>query len=324
MYATLKSSYEWNRINENNILTDRISKLMTEGRVIPLEAMPTAVLQIKNRIRSPLTTKILDAIREQRINMIYAPDIRVPQYLPFVVSLTKNNNVTGFVFINNLDVGGTPETEITINARKLMVSLESCFCSLTFTELGNSPKLRSTALLRTGSSIYSSLISEAINKKHSTKLDPIVHNSVLYLASEYFVGTMIGCFDAGMDETTMRNYCLYNCKTTDYTSLAKVVSEFQREDFENIATFISKLSKVPELEKRLGKLNVSSFLETCLNSYDPAILLGLETFPYFFFNVLAVNEGTYQNNYGALKNIVGENGKKLYADVVTTVNVEEK
>lgn len=318
MYAPLSASYQWSILNNNNAVTNRIVQLITEGQHVQLEHIPTAALAIKNRLKSPIIGKMMDAIKEGRLVMIYAPEIRVPLYLPFVLSMNENGVPVGYVFLNNLDASGSLETEINLSARKLMVSLESCYCALTFTTLGNASKLHSTAVLRAGSAIYSSMVSECINRKHSTKLDPLVFNSILYLASEYYVGTMIGCFGT-LNEESLRNYCLYNCKTTDYYMLERVVSQFTQEDFKNIAAFIQKLTSVEELSKRLGRLTVSNFLESMINIYDATIMLGIENFNYFLFNIIAVKESTYQNNYQVLKNIVGDHGKKLYADIINTV-----
>ena len=35
---------------------------------------------------------------------------------------------------------------------------------------------------------------------------------------------------------------------------------------------------------------------------------------------MSVNESTYVNNYPILKNIVGEDGKKIYSDLIVAVS----
>ena len=98
----------------------------------------------------------------------------------------------------------------------------------------------------------------------------------------------------------------------------RIIDQFTDEDFEHIGTFISKVSKVPELQKRLGSITVSNFIESYINMYDSTMLFALEVFPYFLYNIIAVNDSTYSNNYQSLKNIVGDDGKKIYADLVVT------
>ena len=79
---------------------------------------------------------------------------------------------------------------------------------------------------------------------------------------------------------------------------------------------------IDELHKRLAKLNITNFLESFINMYDASMLLGLEVFSYLLYNIISVNESTYVNNYQLLKNIVGEEGKKLYADVAVTASTK--
>ena len=52
--------------------------------------------------------------------------------------------------------------------------------------------------------------------------------------------------------------------------------------------------------------------------YDASMLLAMENFNYFMYNIISVNETTYVNNYQMLKNIVGDDGKKIYADLIVS------
>lgn len=321
MYAGLNDSYEWNQLNHNNALTTKVQDLLSNGQRVGLDRIPTAMLQIKNRIKSILITQITDRINDGRIVLIYAPDVKVPVYLPFIVTQSAPNTFTGIVFLNIADPEKptTENGEIMLNARKLKVSLESCLISLCIRELGESPKLRSTAILRSGSKIYATMLTECLNRKHSIKLDADVANSFTYIMSRYYIGTMLG-FRKTMDAEAMRNYCLYNCRNVNILEIDKIVSQFEESDFDNIATLLEKIKKVPQFEKRVSQLTVSNFLESYINMYNASALLGIEVFNYFLYTILSVNDSTYVNNYPVLKNIVGEDGKKIYADLVVAVS----
>ena len=320
MYATLNDSYQWNQLNGNGAIVSKIQDVLAKGETITIDRIPTAILQFKNRIKSPLSSNILKRIEYGDIIMVYAPDIKVPVYLPFVIS-KSGNSAKGIVFLNNVDAERPKEPggEIFLNARKLKVSLESCFIALCLKEMGNSPKTRGTTILKSGSRIYSSLLAECVNRKHAIKLDETIYNSLMYIFSRYYIGTMIGCRNS-MEPETMRNYCLYNCKNTDILSMNKIISQFEESDFDNIAKLIEKIKNVPEFTRRLGDLTVSNFLESYINMYNASMLLGLETFDYLLYNIISVNDSTYVNNYPMLKNIVGDDGRKIYADLVVTVN----
>lgn len=321
MYASLNDSYQWNQLNNNGALTNRVQDALAKGQIVGIDRMPTAFLQLKNRIKSPLTSQIMKCIETGLIKMVYTPDLKIPVYLPFVISQSSPNTFVGIVFLNTVEAetGKGEGDEIFVNARKLKVSLECCYMSLCIREMGNSPKLKSTTLLRSGSKIYSAMIAECINRKHAIKTEESVHNSILYLASRYYIGTMLGCRTT-MEPEVMRNYCLYNCKNADVVEMDKIISQFTDEDFDNIATFISKLRSIPQLERRLGKLTVTNFMESFINMYNASALLSLEVFNYFLYNVMSVNDSTYINNYPVLKNIVGDDGKKIYADLVVATS----
>ena len=136
----------------------------------------------------------------------------------------------------------------------------------------------------------------------------------------YYIYTILGC--KNLDEETLRNYCLYNCKSVDYIQLERIIGQFKPEDYVDISTYIKRLMTIDELHKRLAKLNITNFLESFINMYDASMLLGLEVFSYLLYNIISVNESTYVNNYQLLKNIVGEDGKKLYADVAVTASTK--
>ena len=316
MYAPLSASYQWNQLNSNNALTNKIQTLIQEGEHVTLNRIPTTVLKLKNKLKSPITTELLEAIQNGDLVLIYKPDTKVPTYLPFVITRPRPNSCVGVVFLNNLDASVAGD-ELFLNERKFKVAIESCYISMQIANAGESPKLRSTALIRSGSLIYSNIMVSAINRKHNIKLEPVMYNSVIYLMSRYYVGTILGC-NGTMDPEIMQNYCLYNCKQTDYISLKKIVEQFEDSDFDNIAKLISKLSTIEELQKRLSNLTVSNFIESYINMYDASMLLAMENFNYFLYNILSVNETTYVNNYQMLKNIVGDEGRKIYADLIVS------
>lgn len=321
MYATLNDSYQWNQLNAKGAVTNKVQDILTKGEEISLDRIPTAILQFKNKLKSSLSGRILEYINDGRIRLFYSPDIKVPVYLPFIVTQSAPNTYTGIVFLNVVEAErpSTPNGEIFMNARKLKVSLESCFISLCMRELGNSPKTRSTTLLRSGSKIYAGMLTECINRKHSIKLEPNVYNSLLFVFSRYYIGTMLGGKDV-MEADALRNYCLYNCTNAEIVEMDKIIGQFETTDFANISTLIAKIKEIPQFNRRLNKLTLSNFMESYINMYNASALLGLEVFNYFLYNILSVNDSTYVNNYPVLKNIVGDDGKKIYADLVVAVS----
>lgn len=318
MYANLSNSYQWNMMNQKGFVTDRISDILKNGKQVSPEEVSMALNTIRNRLKSPIITQVLDSLKSGRINMVYAEQIKIPLYLPFIILQPSKSSFAGVIFLNQCECS-PGENEYNVDARKLKVSLESCYLALRMIELdtAHNTKLVSPSIIRPATKIYAHTITECINRKYSIKLDQTVFNQVIYMVSRYFIGTVLGY---NPDSTTMENFCMYNCMNPDLGSIRIVNDQFNQEDFKNIGTFITKLVSIPELQSRLGKLNVSSFIQMYVNLYNAPMTLALETFSYLVYNIIAVLNTTYINNYHMLKNIIGDDGSKLYAQLITILS----
>ena len=322
MYASLSSSYQWNMMNHNNAITTRISEIMKEGTEVSYTQMETTFSTIRNRIRTPLLKQLLEYLKDGNIRMVYCDKVKIPLYLPFIVLQPSKGSYVGIVFLNHCEctIGDTIEGgssgEYLADARKLRVALESCYFAIRMIQLdsANNTKLTAPDIIRPATKIYTHIVLECINRKYNIKLDQSVYNQLQFMVSRYFIGTVLGY---NPDSNTMENYCLYNCMNPDLASIRIVNDQFTPEDFTNFGVFMDKLVKIPELQGRIGKLNVSSFVQMFVNLYNAPMTLGLEVFPYLVFNILSVTNSTYVNNYHILKNIVGDDGNKLYGYLVT-------
>lgn len=321
MYANLSNSYQWNIMNHNNIVTDRIADILKNGKQVTPEQISMGLNTIRNRIKSPIMTQLLNSLNSGRITMVYADQIKIPIYLPFIILQPSKGTYAGVVFLNHCECSPTDDkyVEYNVDARKLKVSLESCYLALRMIELdiGHNTKLTAPAIIRPATKIYAHTITECINRKYSIKLDQTVFNQVIFMVSRYFIGTVLGY---NPDSATMENYCMYNCMNPDLASIRIVNDQFDVEDFRDISTFITKLVSIPELKSRIGRLNVSSFVQMYVNLYNAPMTLALEVFSYLVYNIIAVNNTTYVNNYHMLKNIIGEEGTKLYAQLITILS----
>lgn len=321
MYASLSSSYQWNMMNQKGIITNRVAEILKDGKQVSPDQISMALNTIRNRLKSPIMTQILNSITSGRINMVYADQIKIPLYLPFIILQPSKSTYAGVVFLNHCECSPTDDkyTEYNVDARKLKVALESCYLALRMIELdvSNNTKLVSPSIIRPATKIYSHTITECINRKYSIKLDQTVFNQVIFMVSRYFIGTVLGY---NPDSATMENYCMYNCLNPDLGSIRTVNDQFVPEDFKDISAFITKLVSIPELKGRIGKLNVSSFVQMYVNLYNAPMTLALEVFSYLVYNIIAVLNTTYINNYHMLKNIIGDDGSKLYAQLITILS----
>lgn len=317
MYANLSSSYQWNMMNQNGTIMSRISDVMKNGTQVSPNQVATTLATIKNRIRSPLMTQLLDSLNSGKIVMVYTNQIKVPLYLPFLIMQPSKSSYVGVVFLDHCECS-PGESEYNVDARKLKVSLESCYFAIRMLELDSvhSTKLISPSLIRPATKIYAHSVIECINRKYSIKLDQDIFNQVIFMVSKFFIYHVLGY---NPDSTTMENFCMYNCVNPNLASIRIIDSQFEPDDFSDIGKFITKLTSIPELQGRIGKLNVSSFVQMYVNLYNAPMTLSLEVFPYLVYNIISVLNTTYVNNYHMLKNIVGDDGSKLYAQLVATL-----
>ena len=316
MHAKLSDSFIWHHLNGDGTLVDKMMTIIKEGEHVKGDRIPTALLAFKNRLKSPLTNKILEELNDGGIELLYHPDIKFPLYMPFFLMAQGPHSVKGYVVINNMDTSNNG-SEITLDARKMKVALEACYMAISMHRLGESVKLRGTTMIKSGSKIYSSIVTECINRKHAIKMDVNVYNSLLYLSSKFFIVNILGANN--LQEETLRNYCLYNCKQPDYTYIRRIDDQFEDEDYADISKFIGKISNIPEFRNRLGNLTVGGYIQSYINSFDSSMLLSMENFNYLMYNIIAVNESTFINNYTVLKNIVSDDGRKLYSDIVVSI-----
>lgn len=304
-------------LNSKKQLDQLVQNVITSGTEIPFSKMPITYSALRNRQKSVIMSKIIEAVNNGDIIMVdCANSIRIPLYMPFIIiSGGSVNSCKGLVFLDNCE-GAMMEDEYQCNTAKLKVALESCYIALQMFIHRNDSKLQSAQIVRPSVKIYSHIIAECLNRKFSIKLDQDIFNVVMYLVSKYFVNTVMGCRSDG---STLDSYCFAGCVNPNIPIVKDIVEEFQPEDFTNIQALLTAMAKHPRLSSRLGKLTVSGFIESYINTYDAAMLLAMENYPYFVFNVLSVNARTYINRYQMLEGIVGDDGKKMYSALVTTI-----
>lgn len=317
MHNQLSNSYQWNMLNKDNRINLTVQSLAKAGESVTLDRMPTAASIIRNRMRSPILNDMIEAISDGKLILLFVPDnsVQVPAFLPFV-TLQQDRAFTAIVFLNlcgaRLGDGG----EILIDERKLKVSMESAYLAVQMLDYTNSGKLQSANILKPSSKMYAYMITECINRKHSIKMDQSIFNAITYVVSKFFMKTVLG---ATTSEDSIDTYCMGNCSNPNPSLIHQYVDGFDDKDYQDISTLITKIAITPQMLSRVGKMTMSNFTESYINMYDAAALLAMEIYPYFVFNILSVNETTYANNYFHLKNIVGDDGKKLYATLTSTL-----
>jgi hypothetical protein len=155
------------------------------------------------------------------------------------------------------------------------------------------------------------MIVRVFNKKYALNIDKNKVNKLLFLANKFYLINLLGLED---NETT-KNYAMKACVAPNPLALDEANRLFKPEGYIDFSKFIDEL-KNPDLGFNFKELQVRGFMEAFITMYESSMLMGLESFPYFFYNVLAVTNGAYMNNQYILEDIVDINGAKMYADLI--------
>ncbi len=314
MYNSLGNSYMWNMLNRDGAAAQKALEAKKVGELVSPAQMPIPVSKYRNRLKSPIASKVFEWVETGKIQMIYTdPSFRVPTFMPFMTVMDASaKEAVGLIYLASCNATKA-ENEYDCDEYRLKSALEACYFSLKFFDKRDSPKLTQTSIIHPAVSIYAFMVAESINRKHSIRVDPDTYNQILYLLSFFFVKTVMGI---DRDKDVMESYCLRQTTNPNLQQIHRVTEQFEDSDFVSIDKLLTKMISVPELKKKLGNLTVSNFTEAFINTYDAVALLALENMSYLVFNVLSVLNATYANNYHVLKQIMGENGKKLYSALV--------
>lgn len=317
MYQQLSNTFIWSHLNQNNVLTTKMASILKDGIRLSPQNLSTSLMTLRSRFKGPLTSTIMEEISSGSIQLYYAVDQKWVAYMPFFLIAAEDGKIVPIVVINNITEAVSDDDEYSVDVKKLKVYLESAYMAKRIQMNNGSAKLRSNTLIKAGSKIYVSMMSECLARKHGIKMDPNVYNGVNFIITKFYIYNMLGVKDMGKE--AMFNYCLYNTKNADLISIESIDEYFQEEDFKDISTLIKAMAECPYFKARLGKLTVSNFLESVINMYDNFMLLGLEAFPYLLMNIISVNEGTYLNNYSVLKDKVDRDGRQIVADLIVSI-----
>ena len=94
MYSPLSNSYEWQILNKDGQATDKVAEALKTGTTVTFEMMPNTFSRLRNRLKSPIMSKITEAVKNGTIGMVYTPqELRIPLYLPFILVNNQNTKL---------------------------------------------------------------------------------------------------------------------------------------------------------------------------------------------------------------------------------------
>lgn len=311
-YKSLEKTFIYQHLNNSNGITKAVVSALKKGTMLSKANMEEAFLIINKNFKFPLKYKVLDAIDNGGIRMVFAPHgDRLPTCMPFFLTKGRDNRVVAVVLIDTYGRIDDETKNVAIDPKKLYCLLESAYLAKVYYH-HVSEVYKRTTIIKSGSAIYANMFSRVLNKKYALNVDKIKHHKILFLASKFFLINILGL----PDNDITANYAMKNCLGGNPYILQEVNDAVDTEAYENLSTFIEALT-LPVLSLGMSDLTVRGYLEQFINMYDASALLALEYFPYFVYNVISVVDGAYINNQYILEDIVDKDGAKIYQDLIT-------
>lgn len=306
--SSLSDSYIYDMVNNNDVLTRRISNAFKTGKRITQEHLQEQILQIKRTRVSPLVDQVLSAFTNGDIMLIYAPTEKIPQLIPFTVVKMAGKN-KAIVFMNNYGtlVSGTESTggdTFNIQMKDLYALMEGAYFAYHYYEYPVRLE-RNIGLMKFTSSVYTQMFVRIFNKEYALSMDPELYNRVCYSVSRFYLERVWGC----KNKELIHSYsCANGQGDINRSDLELVSTQYEDQKIYNIKEL---LEFIATLSPRVSELNSRYFVECFINTYRAQSLFGTEVLPYFIFTIIAALLGSYIVNqpiiYDILKRTNGVN-----------------
>lgn len=311
-FKALQDTFLYNKMNSMSAITKNIEEVLNKGTIVKPEQAEEQLGFIRRSYKDPLKYKVLEAVNNGDIVMVYGPErSKVPTSIPFVL-LKRGEGLQAAVFVDSYGIIDQDSGLLKMDTSKLYTMLEVALLSLHMHRKQDAVAIKSN-MLSIGSRIFATIFVKVLSKKYALATDPVKYNKLIVLASKYYFLNILG----KEDSEVLMNYAIKNCKNGNPLILQEVYAKFSAKDCEDIDKFIKALAGMQELN--LKGLDTRNYLEGFMNMYDASTILSLENIYYFIFMIWAVTNSAYMNNQYALQTIIDKDGAKLYADLASIV-----
>lgn len=305
-------------LNTNNLVNNNIAKILKDGREITASDLDLELAEIKRNYKYSLKFDILDEVEKGTIKMVYSSNVKMPSSLPFILLNGNNNSIVPVIFLD-LVANMNKDGKLYIETKKLYTLLESAYIAAKY--IRKSDVALKTQIITEGSKMYSGLFTRPLNKAFALNTDKNKLDTVIFISACFYIINLLG-LDPDKKEDSIINYSIGACKNPNGVSLKRFYQEFTDKTktpispFTDLETFIKRLV---EMNIGLKNLGVRNYLESYIGMYGSTMLMGLETFEYFAFNMVSVMMGAFLNNEYAINSVVENNLPKFYTSLIDVV-----
>lgn len=308
-------TFSYRMLNANNRVNGTLGKILKEATPVTAETLQLELAEIRRNYKFPLKFNVLDEVEKGHIKLFYSSNAKMPASMPFVIVGGSGNSVIPIVFLDL--IGNKNKNEvINVETKKLYAVLESAYIAAKYTN--KSDINIKTQIITEGSKMWAGIFTRPLNKAYALNTDKSKLDRVTFIAACFYLINILG-LDPVKKKESIINYSIGACKNPNGVSLKSFYEEFTDKTnqtccpFTDLETFIKRL-----VESNLGlkDLGVRNYLESYISMYGSTMLLSLEIFEYFAFNMISVMMGAYLNNEYAINSIVEDNLPKFYTALV--------
>lgn len=294
--ATISDSFIYGMFNTSNSVQTQILRGLKNGIKLDESYIQEQILQLERVRLSPLTDIVLDAFRDNKINLIFVKEERITKSLPFIIHKDGHGKPVASIFISSYATLSSDQTALIIPMKNLYVLMESAYVGLVLSTYPLSIR-RSTTLMKICMNIFVSMYTRILNRDYALSIDPGLHDNVNYLIARFFLERL----------WEIDNEAIIH---THASSLTKVVRD---EELSLLAlkykdaniTDVSKLFEFMKTEfPSMSTLTVRHFVERYLNTYHGASIMSIDYLPYLFFVIINVMLGGFLVSQSVLSDII--------------------
>ena len=280
-------TFSYRMLNANNRVNSTLAKILKEASPVTVDDLQLELAEIRRNYKYPLKFNILDELEKGHIKLFYSDNAKMPASMPFVIIGGTGNSVIPIVF---LDLIGTKNKNgvINVETKKFYTLLESAYIAAKYTN--KSDINIKTQIITEGSKMWAGIFTRPLNKAYALNTNKNILDKVTFIASCFYLVNILG-LDPVKKKDSIINYSIGACKNPNGVILKTFFEEFTDRTnqtccpFTDLETFIKRL-----VESNLGlkDLGVRNYLESYISMYGSTMLLSLEIFEYFAFNMISV------------------------------------
>lgn len=318
--ASLSESSLYRRFNSVNArLTAIVLKAIKQSTEIDRSVIEEQILQIERTRLSNLVENVLHAFDNKELVLVYAPSVKIPNILPFIVIKTPSGASRAYVFVSNYGtMSRTPDGTdfLNVTMKDLYALMEGAYIALRYAQ-NPIPIQKKLGLMKTCTDLYTTILMNLLNGSHALSMDPSTYDKVSFAVAKFFLERV------WMSTNDEINFSY--AKGANPTARGANILELQtlNDDYDaaNIETIIDLVSFLQKITPRLETLSIQYFCDSYIRMYKPASTFGLEVLPYFLFMITSSLIGSFIVRADIItdvaKRVRGTN--KFYSELVRSV-----